>query len=65
MGDSAAALMQLKNGKVGGSSNILPEIVKAACCKEDFMILLLDLIHTVRSQFDTLCGRKGGFLGLV
>ena len=37
----------LRNGKAGGNSNILPEMIKAACCQKDFMTLLLDLVHTV------------------
>ena len=41
------ALNKLKNGKAGGSSNILPEMVKAACEEESFQTLLLDLVHTV------------------
>ena len=41
------ALSKLKNGKAGGSSNILPDMVKAACEEESFRDLLLDLVHTV------------------
>ena len=37
-------------GKLGGNSNILPEMIKAACCQKDFMTLLLDLVHTVWRQ---------------
>ena len=44
--DITAALRKLKCGKAGGNSNILPEMVKAACCREEFMALLIDLIHT-------------------
>ena len=28
-------------------SNILPEMINAACCQKDFMTLLLDLVHTM------------------
>lgn len=38
---------KLKNAKAGGTSNILPEMVKAACCEDEFLDLLLDLVHTV------------------
>ena len=41
------ALSKLKNGKAGGSFNILPDMVKAACEEESFRDLLLDLVHTV------------------
>ena len=40
------ALGKLKNGKAGGRSNILPEMLKAACEEEDFLDLLLVLVHT-------------------
>ena len=36
------ALGKLKTGKAGGSSNILPEMVKAACDDSEFRCLLLD-----------------------
>ena len=42
----AATLAKLKNGKAGGSSRILPEMVKAGCCTKEFLTLLLDLVHT-------------------
>ena len=41
------ALKKLKNGKAGGSSNILPEMVKAARGAGDFGNLLLDLVCSV------------------
>ena len=47
LGELTKALKKLKNGKAGGNSNIFPEMIKAACCKEDFLAMLLDLIHTV------------------
>ena len=40
------AIGKLKNGKAGGASGILPEMVKAACCESDFLELLLDLVQT-------------------
>ena len=39
------AVSKLKSGKAGGSSGILPEMIKAACCDEDFLRLLLDLVQ--------------------
>ena len=41
------AVGKLKSGKAGGSSGILPEMVKAACCEDEFLDLLLDLVHSV------------------
>ena len=42
------AIGRLKNGKAGGLSGILPEmVIKAACCEEDFLELLLDLVQMV------------------
>ena len=40
------AISRIKNGKAGGSSGILPEMVKVACQDPDFQDLLLDLVHT-------------------
>ena len=31
------AVGKLKNGKAGGESGILPEMVKAACCEPEFL----------------------------
>ena len=28
---------KMRNGKAGGESGILPEMVKAACCNEEFL----------------------------
>ena len=39
------AIGKLKNGKAGGKSDILPEMVRAACCEEEFLEMLLELIH--------------------
>ena len=44
------AVGKLKNTKAGGSSNILPEMVKAACCEDDFLDMLLDLVHTAWNE---------------
>ena len=41
------AVNNLKNGKAGGESGILPEMVKAGCQRDEFRALLLDLVHTV------------------
>ena len=38
---------KLKNGKAGGASGILPEMVKAASCEEAFMSALMELMHDV------------------
>ena len=47
MDELTSAIGRLKNGKAGGLSGILPEMVKAACCGEDFLDLLLDLVQMV------------------
>ena len=44
MDELTDAIGKLKNGKAGGASGILPEMVKAACCEDDFLELLLDLV---------------------
>ena len=41
------AVGKLRNGKAGGESGILPEMVKAACCEEEFVNKLLDLVKDV------------------
>ena len=41
------AIGKLKNGKAGGASGILPEMVKAACCEDDFLELLLNLVQAM------------------
>ena len=41
------AIGKLKNGKAGGKSNILPEMIRAACCEEEFLEMLLELVHQV------------------
>ena len=46
MRELTKALGKLKNGKAAGGSNILPEMIKTACDKEEFRALVLDLIHT-------------------
>ena len=41
------AIGKFKNGKAGGASGILPEMVEAACCEDDFLELLLDLVQAM------------------
>lgn len=41
------AVNKLRNGKAAGKSNILPEMVKVACCEVEVMDMLLELIHQV------------------
>jgi len=41
MEELVAIVAKLKNGKAGGSSCILPEMVKVGCCKEEFMTIYL------------------------
>ena len=50
MAELASAVKKLKCGKAGGSSGILTEMVKAGCCREEFLTALLDLVHTVWEQ---------------
>jgi hypothetical protein len=51
MAELASAVKKLKSGKAGGSSGILPEMVKASYCREEFLTALLDLVHTVWEQW--------------
>ena len=46
MDELIEAIGKLKNGKAGGVSGILPEMVKAAWCGSDFLELLLDLVQS-------------------
>ena len=39
------AVGKLKNGKDSDASGILPEMIKAACCEEEFMSQLMELVH--------------------
>ena len=41
------ALGKLKTGKASGDSGILPEMVKAACEEDEFIELVLLLVHSV------------------
>ena len=45
--DLCEAITRLKNGKAAGSSGILPEMIKVACEREEFLEVLLDLVHEV------------------
>ena len=42
-----AAICKLKRGKAGGSSGILPEMVRVATCGEEFLDALLKLVEEV------------------
>ena len=55
MEELTTALHKLKNGKAAGSSNILPEMVKAAYEEASFQTLLLDLVHTVWEERKVPC----------
>ena len=56
--DLCEAITRLKNGKAAGSSGILPEMIKIACEREEFLEVLLDLVHEVGdlSSCDNLRG---------
>ena len=41
------AIEKVKNGRAGGESSILPEMVKAACIRYEFSKRLLELVHDV------------------
>lgn len=41
------AIGKMKNGKAAGQSGILPEMIKAAICTDDFTDILLDLVQSV------------------
>ena len=41
------AVAKLRNGKAAGESGILPEMVEAACCDENFLRMLLELASNV------------------
>ena len=43
----AKALGKLKNGKVPGSSNILPEMLKAGGRVKEFTTMIADLVHRI------------------
>ena len=42
-----SAVGKMRSGKAGGESGILPEMVKAACCDEEFLSKLLELVKDV------------------
>ena len=46
------AVGKLKTGKAGGSSGILPEMVKAACSDSDFLELLLSFAYIKHGRRD-------------
>ena len=41
------AVGKLKSGKAGGSSEVLPEMLKTSCYDAEFRHLILDLLHSV------------------
>ena len=45
--DLCEAITRLKNGKAAGSAGILPEMIKVACEREEFLEVLLDVVHEV------------------
>ena len=56
------AVGKLRNGKAGGESGILPEMVKAACCEEEFVNKLLDLVKDVWEKGCTPCAWRDSIL---
>ena len=46
-GGAAKCSGEVKSGKAGGESGILPEMLKAVCWEEEFMKLLLELVKDV------------------
>ena len=42
-----SAVGKMRNGKAGGESGILSEMVKAACCDEEFLSKLLELVKDI------------------
>ena len=41
------AIGKMKSGKMGGSTSILPEMVKVASCDDEFLSAMLELVHDV------------------
>ena len=56
------AVAKLRNGKAGGESGILPEMVNAACCEEEFVNKLLDLVKDVWEKGCTPCAWRDSIL---
>ena len=46
MDELTMAIGKLNNGKAGGDSGILPEMVKAGCSEDVFLDMMLDLVRT-------------------
>ena len=42
-----SAVGKMRNGKAGGESGILPEMVEAGCCDEEFLSKLLELVKDI------------------
>ena len=49
------AICKFRNGKAGGSSGILPEMVKATFCEDELMIRLVELVHHVWKECCAPC----------
>ena len=47
LAEAVKALRKLRNGKVAGTSNILPEMLKVGAKNEDFVYILTDLLSAV------------------
>ena len=45
MEEMMQAVKKLKPGKAGGSSGVLPEMVRASCTEDKFRVTLLELLH--------------------
>ena len=56
---------KLRNGKAGGESGILPEMVKATCCEEEFVNKLLGLVKDVWEKGCTPCAWRDSILVLI
>ena len=52
--ETLAATNKLRNGKAGGRSSILPEMLRAGCCKSEFHVHLCDLTMQMWSVMEAL-----------
>ena len=58
----AKALRKLRNGKVAGTSNILPEMLKVGAENDDFVCILTDLLSAVWEERHVPYERVNGIL---